>query len=71
MNKKELNNRASAKAFAKITMLKMDIDEMKEHLRRRLYGGVSKEEFELCLEGTKKELDVWNYMYKLIETDNI
>lgn len=69
MDIKELNNRASNKAFAKITMLRMDIDKLKDDLRRQMYGGVTRYEVELCLEGTKKELDTWNYIYKLIETD--
>lgn len=70
MDIKELNNRASNKAFAKITMLRMDIDKLKDDLRRQMYGGVTRHEVELCLEGTKKELDTWSYIYKLIETEN-
>ena len=63
----DVKNRASNKAFAKVTMLKLDIDDYKRSLIDGTYGGITYEEAEQVLEGYKTELKVWNYITELIE----
>ena len=63
----DVKNRASNKAFAKVTILTLDIETYKEDLRTGNIGSVTYEEFEQVLEGYKKELQVWNYITELIE----
>ena len=63
----DVKNRASSKAFAKVTMLKLDIDDYKRSLINGTYGGITYEEAEQVLEGYKTELKVWNYITELIE----
>lgn len=63
----DIKNRASNKAFAKVTILTLDIEMYEEDLRTGNIGGVTYEEFEQVLEGYKKELQVWNYITELIE----
>jgi len=63
----DIKNRASNKAFAKVTILTLDIETYEEDLRTGNIGGVTYEEFEQVLEGYKTELQVWNYITELIE----
>jgi hypothetical protein len=63
----DIKNRASNKAFAKVTILTLDIETYKKDLRTGNIGGVTYEEFEQIVEGYKKELQVWNYITELIE----
>jgi len=63
----DVKNRARNKAFAKVTILTLDIETYKKDLRTGNIGGVTYEEFEQVLEGYKKELQVWNYITELIE----
>ena len=69
MNKKELQQRASDKAFAKMTILNIDIEQNKEDIRTKNYGGVTSHEMDIVLNSNKIELKVWQYITKLIETD--
>tara|TARA_R110001592_G_scaffold242518_1_gene503134 strand:+ start:420 stop:641 length:222 start_codon:yes stop_codon:yes gene_type:complete len=66
----EISQRASRKAFAKITMLKIEIDKLKDDLKNGLTGGITIEELRSVYRGTKVELQVWNYIAKTIETNN-
>ncbi len=63
----DIKNRASNKAFAKVTILGLDIEEQKRNLKNGNIGGITREEAEQVLEGYKKELQVWNYITELIE----
>ena len=63
----DVKNRASNKAFAKVTILTLDIETYEQDLREGNIGGVTYEEFEQVLEGYKKELQIWNYIAELIE----
>ena len=65
----ELNQFASDKAFAKMTMLLLTIEQNKQDLRTGNYGGVTSTEMNIVLNSNKKELEVWEYIAKLIETD--
>ena len=69
MTDKELKQRASDKAFAKMTMLNIDIEQNKEDIRSKNYGGVTLDEMNIVLNSNKRELKVWQYIAKLIETD--
>jgi len=63
----DIKNRASNKAFAKQTILKLDIEDYKQSLKQGTYGGITYEEAEQVLDGYKTELQVWNYITELIE----
>ena len=63
----DIKNRASNKAFAKVTILGLDIEEQKRNLKNGTYGGITHAEAEQVLEGYKTELQVWNYITELIE----
>lgn len=63
----DVKNRASNKAFAKVTILTLDVETYKEDLRTGNIGGITYEEAENVLEGYKKELQIWNYITELIE----
>ncbi len=70
MTDKDIHNRASDKAFAKIAMLTFEITDNKTSLMAGNYGGdITEEEMRMVLEGNKIELKVWNYIAKLIETN--
>ena len=66
-----IHNRASDKAFAKISMLNFQIRRNVVDLERGFYGGdISREQFMLIVEGNKTELKVWQYIAELIEKSN-
>jgi len=69
MTKQDLKIRASDKAFAKMSMLLITIEQNKQDIRTGNYGGVTLDEMELVLKCNKIELKVWEYITKLIETD--
>ena len=50
-------------------MLLIDIDQNKEDIRSENYGGVTLDEMNIVLNSNKIELKVWQYIAKLIETD--
>jgi hypothetical protein len=58
---------ANNKVEAKITMLKLEIMELQRDYEAELYGGVTKEKFSLVVEGTKKELKIWEEIKNLIQ----
>ncbi len=58
---------ANNKVDAKITTLKLEIMELQMDYEAERYGGVTKEEFRLVVEGTKKELKIWEEIKNLIQ----
>ena len=70
MNKQELQQRASDKAFAKMSMLLITIEQNIQDIRTGNYGGVTLDEMELVLKCNKVELKVWRYITELIEKSN-
>ena len=70
MTKQEIINKATNKAFSKVHFRKIEIDDYKNAIHTGLHGGVTEAETRICLEATKKELKVWNYIAQLIELDN-
>ena len=69
MIKQELQQRASDKAFARMSMLLITIEQNKQDIRTKSYGGVTSREMDIVLNSNKTELKVWEYITKLIETD--
>jgi ribosomal protein L19E len=67
---REINERASNKAFAKILSIKANQVNLEEDLKNGSYGPITKEEIQLLIKQNNIEIDVWNYIAKLIETDN-
>jgi len=65
-----IHSRAIDKAFAKMTILGFDIERLKKDLKHGNTGGISPEELAQVLEGTKKELKVWQYIAETIEKNN-
>ena len=70
MTKYELQDRASDKAFAKVSMLKIEIEQISYDIKHKLTGPITMNELELLLSGTNKELQVWQYITELIEKSN-
>jgi len=70
MTKYELQDRASDKAFAKVSMLKIEIEQISYDIKHKLTGPITMSELELLLSGTNKELQVWQYITELIEKSN-
>ena len=66
----ELQNRASNKAFAKIAMLRIDIEQLEADIKNNNTGPISAEELELILNSNRIELQVLNYITELIEKSN-
>ena len=66
----EINERASNKAFAKILSTKAKQVNLIKDLKSGSYGAITKEEIQLLIKQNNIEIDVWNYIAKLIETDN-
>jgi hypothetical protein len=65
----EIKERARHKAFAKISFLEL---ENKAYIRDIKAGGdgrISVDLLKTCLSSNKKELKTWQYIAKLIETD--
>jgi len=52
-----------------MSMLLITIEQNKQDIRTKNYGGITLEEMELVLKCNKIELKVWEYITKLIETD--
>ena len=68
MTKQDIHNRASDKAFAKLSMLTFEITDNKTSLMTGNYGGdITEEEMRMILDSNKVELKVWNYIAELIE----
>lgn len=67
---KDIKERASNKAFAKLSQVNSTIYSLGKDISLGRYGGVSKEEMELCLKSEEIERTVWEYITFLIENDN-
>ena len=63
----DIKNKASNKAFAKVTILTLDIEEQRRNLKNGNIGGVTYEEAKQVLTGYETELQIWNYITELIE----
>ncbi len=67
---KDLRRRASDKAFARMSMLLITIEQNKKDILEDNYGGIiTTEQMYGVLRSNETELKVWEYITKLIETD--
>ncbi len=69
MTKQEIKDLASDKAFAKLTTLDFEAQDLRDDIRKGIIGPITIEELIKIYQGTKKEIKIWNYIAKLIETD--
>ena len=69
MTNKDLKEYASNKAFSKLTTLDFEAQDLREDIRTGNVGPITEEELIRIYQGTKKEIQIWNYIAKLIETD--
>ena len=66
---KDIKERASHKAFAKMSFIQLENDAYKRDIKA---GGASRLSVDLlktCLRSNERELLTWQYIAKLIETD--
>ena len=70
MNSYIIHERASDKAFAKITMLKIEAEQLNDDIKLGITGPITIEELELMYAGTLLELQTWRYIIELIEKSN-
>ena len=61
--------KAHDKAFAKIHALQIRVSKLKYDIERKNTGVVTMHELEICLDAATRELETWNYIFKLIELD--
>ena len=64
-----IRKRASDKAFSKIITLERDISSLKLDIKSGGDGRISVDILQKCLSSTEKELQTWQYIAKLIETN--
>jgi hypothetical protein len=58
------------KAEAKIMVLQFDIADYKRELRGgNGNGALTQEQLESCLISAQRELDIWNYILKVLEDE--
>ena len=70
MTKYELHDRAINKTFAKMSMLKIEIEQLSYDIKHKITGPITMSELELMLDVTKRELQVWQYITESIEKSN-
>ncbi len=69
---KTLEQRESAinKAEAKVMVLQFDIADYKRELKGgNGNGALTQEQLESCLASAERELDIWNYILKVLEDE--
>ena len=67
--KEVIKLKAHDKAFSKINAKQIEIRKLEYDIERKNTGSVTLHELELCLDASKRELETWNYIFKLIELD--
>jgi|13_taG_2_1085334.scaffolds.fasta_scaffold478604_1 hypothetical protein len=70
MTNTELQNRASDKAFAKITMLNIEAKQLDDDIKTDNTQGITMRELEILYDSTITELKVWRYIAEIIEKSN-
>ena len=70
MTSPEIKQAASDKAFAKLTMLLIDIEKSSEDIRRGNVGPITIDELHSLHKGLIKQQKLCNYIAQLIEKDN-
>lgn len=69
MDKKEIKERASNKAFAKLHMLYIEREDIKKEIKEGNQSVVPIETLEGMAMSVEREIKTWNYIAKLIELD--
>jgi len=67
----EIKERASNKAFAKLQILYIERDNLEDDVKSGNESVVPVETLKNMYNSTLKEIKVWSYIAKLIETDEI
>jgi hypothetical protein len=67
--KEMIKEKAHNKAFAKIHALQIKVSKLKYDIERKNTGVITMHELEICLDAAMRELETWNYIFKLIELD--
>lgn len=70
MTTETIKQAASDKAFAKLTMLAIDIEQSKEDIRKGNTGPITIDELLILHKGLLKQQQLWNYIAQLIEKDD-
>jgi len=65
----EIKQRAHNKAFSKMLTLERDISSLKLDIKSGGDGRLGVDLLQTCLSSTEKELQTWQYIAKLIETN--
>jgi hypothetical protein len=58
---------ANNKVDARISMLKFDLNDQKRAYNNGYWGSITMEELKEVIEGTKKELKIWEYIKSKIQ----
>jgi hypothetical protein len=67
--KETIKLKAHDKAMAQIHAKQLEIRQLEYDIERKNTGAATLHELELCLDASKRELETWNYIMKLIELD--
>ena len=66
-----IKERANNKIYSKIQMQYIELQDLKKELKSGIFrGNITYDEMTGLVSGAKIELEVLNYIYKLIETDD-
>jgi hypothetical protein len=65
----EIKERARHKAFAKISFIQLENDAYRRDIKAGGDGRLSVDLLKTCLSSNENELKTWQYIAKLIETD--
>lgn len=63
----QIQDLASDKAFAKIGMLHIELNQLRSDIRTKTTGGITMDELNNLYLGTNKELKIWKYIAEAIE----
>ena len=58
---------ATDKIQSKLVNLMFSVEDTKKQLRTGLYGGVTKEEMQMVLDGEQKEKDIYEYILDALD----
>ena len=67
--KETIKLKAHDKAMAQIHAKQLEIRKLEYDIERKNTGAVTLHELELCLDASRRELETWSYIMKLIELD--
>ena len=67
--KETIKLKAHDKAMSQIHAKQLEIRKLEYDIERKNTGAVTLHELELCLDASRRELETWSYIMKLIELD--